>query len=413
MSWSLPGFSSPAHFYYDETLLTWCAAAISHIVWGIGVTKGQIAFFTGDWASNIFTLMGRPDALQVILERTRDASGPVFLGRYPPGIGLTLFLFFSIFGLHFWVARLATTIFHVGTLILFTFNLHRHSKRLGLALIGGLLFSTVPMSSYFGRLVDQFIPALFFMTLAATFYANAFHQSDAKRRLIPALASLCVACFYNWIGFIMFVMILGLELMRRDRSLRAVLAGLAVMMLVLVALVVPLATLGVSLGGYSNSTIPNQLQVMFEIFLHRTFLSNQNDAGAMISPLGWVLSFARVNIWGFTLLIPPLALAGFMIYIRRAVRLPIGYAERVNGMLGLVGVVWVFLMAQGVYVHMYYQYFLLPGEVFFASVFLDRLLAANWRFRMVTRIFVIGAILVVYYLSVQTIYGNLPTIWTR
>jgi hypothetical protein len=129
------------------------------MVWGLEVTRGQIAFFTGDWAASIFALMGRPDALQVILEKTRSASGPVFLGRYPPGIGLTLYFFFSVLGLHFWVARLATTIFHVGTLILFTLNLHRRTNKYSLALIGGLLFSTVPMSSYFGRLVDMFIPA--------------------------------------------------------------------------------------------------------------------------------------------------------------------------------------------------------------------------------------------------------------
>ena len=408
-----PGFAGPAMFYYDETLLLWSTAGISHMVWGLGVTKGQIALFTGNWASDIFPLMGRTDALQVILERTLNASAPVFMGRYPPGIGLTLYLFFVTFGLQFWVARLATTIFHVGTLILFPFNLYRHTRKYSLALIGGLLFSSVPMSSYFGRLVEPFIPALFFMTLSATFYSSSFHEENSVRRLGPALASLCVACFYNWVGFLLFVVVIALELARTNRSLKGVLACAIVMLSMLVFLVLPLATLGVSLGDYKGSNLFSNLVIMFRIFIHRTFLTSQDDSGLQFSRLQESLVFVRVNIWAFTLLVPALAVCGLLTWIRRTINhVPLSYAERVNGILCAVGVMWVLLMAQGVYVHMYYQYFLLPGEVFFASAFLDRLLSANRGFCMLTRILVIGAIVAIYYLSVQTICGNLPPIWS-
>jgi hypothetical protein len=401
-----PGFDSPAHFYYDESLLCWSAAAISHMVWGLGVTKGQIAFFTGDWAVYIFPLMGRTDALQVMLDRTRNASGPVFLGRYPPGIGLTLYFFFSVLGLHFWVARLATTIFHVGTLILFTFNLHRRTNKYSLALIGGLLFSTVPTSSYFGRLVDQFIPALFFMTLGATLYSNSFESKTSVRRLAPALVSVCVACFYNWIGFILFAVILLVELVRKDRSPKVILAGVTLMLSMLLVLVVPLAMLGVSLGGYHGTTIVSNLTTMFGIFLHRTFLYTKDDSNVPFTGLQWIASFFRVNVWGFTLLVIPLTLGGLILGVKKATRMPVTYAGRINSILGLVGVLWVLLMAQGVYVHMYYQYFLLPGEVYFASVLLDRVYSLKWRFRWFSIALVIVALLVIYYLSRVTIFST-------
>jgi len=401
-----PGFGSPAHFYYDENLLIWSAEGIAHMVWGLGVTKGQLALFTNDWFHNIMPLMGNRDALQIILERTRTAPSPVFLGRYPPGIGLTLYLFFSIFGLHFWVARMATTIFHIGTLILFTYNLKRLTKGFSLAAIGGFLFSTVPMSSYFGRLVVDFIPALFFMTLAVTFYSSSYRQKSVRSRLVPALLALCFACFYNWVGFILFAFLLLFELRRSDRSGRNIAAVFIVFMSMLVLLIVPLVLTGVSIGGYRNGTLVDNLWLQFQIFVHRTFLSTQNDAGQPFTVYQWVTNFISVNVWGFTLLVPPLAICGLGLYVRRVRRRPLMYVERVNGILGLVGVSFVALLAQGVYVHMYYQYFLLPGEVYLASTILNAVYSQDWGLQWVSKLFVICALASVYYLARVTIFGT-------
>jgi len=163
--------------------------------------------------------------------------------------------------------------------------------------------------------------------------------------------------------------------------------------------------LGVSLGGYQGSTIVNNFLAMFTIFLHRTFLRTQDDSGVTFTRLQQISKFLQVNVWGFTLLVPLLAACGLLLWMKRDTRAPLTYAGRVNGMLSVMGVVWVLLMAQGVYVHMYYQYFLLPGEVFFASVLLDRVHSLERRFRWLSGLSVTIIILAVYYLSRLTIFG--------
>jgi hypothetical protein len=399
-----PGFDSPAHFYYDEDMLAWASAGIADIVWGLGVTKGQIAFFTSNWADNIFNLTRNPDALNIILEKTRTAPGPVFLGRYPPGIGLTLYVAFTALGLHFWVVRLAPTIFHIGTLVLFTLNLKRFNGSYSSALLGGLLFSTVPMSSYFGRLADGFIPALFFMTLAATFYSAAWDEKSAMKRLFPTTACVCLAMFYNWVGLILAVTILGLELRRNQRSLEATAAYGAVILAALAVLVIPLVITGVSVGNSQGTGVIENLQQQLQLFVHRTFLTTVSDNGQPITLTSWIESFVGVNEWGFTPFLPVLAIGGFFLWVRKGARMII-YSTRVNCVLCLVGVTWTILMAQGVFVHMYYQYFLLPGEVYFASAFLERI-ASIRRFRIVGIIAVTAVILAVYYYSRVYIYGG-------
>jgi 4-amino-4-deoxy-L-arabinose transferase-like glycosyltransferase len=391
-----PGFNSPAHFAYDQELLTWSSAAISHMVWGLGVTKGQLVFYSG-LNNDSASLMGNSDALHLILVKT-ETSTPQFLGRYPPGIGLTIFVFFVALGLHFWVARLATTIFHVGTLLLFTFNLKRHTRSYSQAIIGGILFSTVPMSSYFGRLVEMFMPALFFMTLAVTFYSEGYNQHNSLRRLLPVLLCLSLALFYNWVALILTVVILAFEIKRTDRSPMAIAAFVCANMAALLLVVLPLAV-----TTYQNASM-HALGAMFQVFLHRTAVTAQDDSGRPITLVSWMLTFARANAWGFTPLTPFLALGGVIVSMMTGHRPLLSYAERVNRMQAVVGLLWILILAQGVYVHTYYQYFLLPPEIYYASIFLERI-AAIQSHRVLCRFSVFAIVALIYYISALTLFG--------
>jgi hypothetical protein len=398
ISFVYPGFDSPPKFLYDEgTMVPWSAAAIADIVWGLGVTKGQLAFFTTNYPF-IYSLRENPGGLATILAKTAAAPHLFFLGRYPPGIGLTLYLFFSVFGLHFWAARLATTVFHIGTLLLFAYNLKRHLGKFRLMFIGGVLFSTVPMSTYFGRLVEMFIPALFFMTLASTFYAEAYHKGSIQR-LGPTIICICAAMFYNWVGLILATVIFVLELKRSDRSTRTFASYTLVVIAALIALVAPLLMTGVigPQGTYSSGGIKD-LPLMLGVFQHRTGTSFHDDIGRPITLTSWILRFALFNAWGFTPFVPILAVGGIVNSFRHKTR-SFSYAERVNGILAMAGVLWVLLLPQGVYVHMYYQYFLLPGEIYYAAVFLDRVASAKSKFS-ISKISVILVLVLVYLSSI-------------
>ena len=402
ISLTYSGFSSPAIFFYDESLLIWSAAGLAHLVWGLWATKGQVALYTPNYPAAIFSLKGNPSALEIMLHLTKLAPYPVFLGRYPPGIGLTVYLFFSIFGVHFWTARLSTTVFHVGTLLLFTYDLKRYVKSYRIAAIGGFLFSTVPMSVYFGRLVEMFMPSLFFMMLATTYYSAA-QSREARWRLGPTLACTCASLVYHWIGLLLALVIIVLELKRKDRSIRglAAFAGTVVgIASVLVASLLSTGVIGPSYNYYPAS--PSNLGTISLILIHRTLLSSHNDIGQPITPVSWLLRFVVVNAWGFTPIVPLLAIAGFLKSMKTS-KNSLTYPDRVNGIVLIVSALFVIIAAQGVYVHMYYQYFLLPGEIYYAAKFLDEIATTKSRSK-VSKIFVLATIALVYLTSTVILY---------
>jgi len=394
ISLTFSGFSSPAIFFYDESLLVWSAAGLAHTVWGLGATKGQLAIFAPNYAATIFSLKGNPDALRIILQQTELAAHPVFMGRYPPGIGLTVYMFFSIFGVDFWTARLSTTVFHVATLLLFTYNLKRYVKSYRLAVIGGFLISTVPMSVYFGRLLEMFMPSLFFMILAVTYYTTA-QVRRARWRVGPTLVCTCLSLFYHWVGLLLALLIIALELRKKDRSIRRVAIFASVVSGLLVVLVFSILVTGVI--GQSFTYFPasiGQFGSMLGLLVGRTFLSTRSDTGQPITLVSWLLRFAVVNAWGYTPFVSLMAIAGFLRSVRAAGN-SLTYAERVNGVLLVLSVLFTIIAAQGVYVHMYYQYFLLPGEIYYAAVFLDKIVSMKAPLSL-SSIFVIMLLAVVY-----------------
>jgi hypothetical protein len=201
--------------------------------------------------------------------------------------------------------------------------------------------------------------------------------------------------FYNWVGLILAAVIFVVELKRSDRSTRAIASYTLVVAAALISLVAPLLMTGVigPQGSYSSGGIKD-LSLMLSTFQHRTITSFHDDIGRPITLTSWILRFALFNAWGFTPFVPILAVGGLANSFRDRTR-SFSYAERVNGILAMVGVLWVLLLPQGVYVHMYYQYFLLPGEIYYAAAFLDRLALAKSKFG-ISKISVILVLALVY-----------------
>ncbi len=118
-------------------------------------------------------------------------------GHHPPGTALTLAAAFLIVGSDApWVARLVAIVFHLGSLFLLVELLSRVLPR-GTALFGGFLMATLPMSVYFGRMVNYEPLCLFAILLQLTGYAS-FKQDASRGGVVRLSLGILVGGLIDW-----------------------------------------------------------------------------------------------------------------------------------------------------------------------------------------------------------------------
>jgi hypothetical protein len=121
--------------------------ALSHIRLGIERTRAHDLFFD-----------------------PRTGRGVVY-GHHPPGVALLVAAAFALTGSDApWVARLVPIAFHLGSVFLMVRLLARVVPWTD-AVVGGVLMATLPMGSYFGRMVNYEAPGLFAALLQLNGYA--------------------------------------------------------------------------------------------------------------------------------------------------------------------------------------------------------------------------------------------------
>jgi 4-amino-4-deoxy-L-arabinose transferase-like glycosyltransferase len=146
--------------------------ALSHVRLGLGTTRAHDLFFE---------------------PKTGQAS---VYGHHPPAVALLLAGAFAATGSDApWVARMVAIAFHLGSVLLLVQLLSRVVPR-GTALVGGLLMATVPMSAFFGRMVNHEPLCLFAVLLQLTGYA-AFKRGS-RRGLVRLSIGILLGGLIDW-----------------------------------------------------------------------------------------------------------------------------------------------------------------------------------------------------------------------
>src|SRR5262249_48981217 len=150
--------------------------ALSHVRLGLAATRAHDLFY-------------------------EPATGHSFVyGHHPPALALALASAFTLTGSDApWVARSVAIAFHVGSLVLFAGLLRRHVPPRA-ALVGLFVFATLPMSSFFGRMVDYEPLALFAALVALTGFDRLL-ESGWKRGLGLLLTGVVLGGLVDWPGF--------------------------------------------------------------------------------------------------------------------------------------------------------------------------------------------------------------------
>ena len=156
--------------------------ALSHVHLGLAKTRAHAVFY-------------RPDTGQTRL-----------YGHHPPAPALILAGAFVLTGSTApWVARSVAVAFHLGSLIVLLLLLSRHVSTSAVWL-GGLLMATLPMSAYFGRMMNYEPLCLFAMLLQLAGYA-AFKHRGSRCGLALLAAAICLGGLMDWGAFFFTAMI--------------------------------------------------------------------------------------------------------------------------------------------------------------------------------------------------------------
>lgn len=193
----------PWHLMFESGGQFFSGVARVHLDKGLGFTRGHDWIFNED---NPYSWKG-----------TEPLEARAY-GHHPPALGLSLAAIFAAFGSGRAVARTATIVSHLATLLLLVLAVGRWSRGSpSTALFTGLVVVLVPMSGFFGRNVSHEAWLLPWALVATLAYVRRIERGDdgtlAEDRAV--CIGIAVASMYDWPGFYLPPLLVGAEILRR------------------------------------------------------------------------------------------------------------------------------------------------------------------------------------------------------
>jgi 4-amino-4-deoxy-L-arabinose transferase-like glycosyltransferase len=329
------GMSKDWRLLHEDNGAFQTSLALSHVRLGLARTRAHDVFFN-------------------------PATGEATLyGHHPPGTALILAAVFAATGsAPPQAARLVSISFHLGSLVLLVTLLSRLFSK-GAALFGGFLMATLPMSAYFGRMVNYEPLCLFAVLVQLTGYA-AFRRDGSRQGLAWLAAGIVFGGLIDWASFFFAAAIGAAEaidsIRRRSRSIAPLLVAAGATVAVFLFDVFhlwyaahgTLAPLRQAIFGDPSGSAPRVglgrfLGTQFETF--RRYLTH---AGLLSST---VISFCLVR--------PSLRLSNRVFDVRER-----GLLRRILIVSGAASVAYVVAAPWWAKTHAYWQFYFLPFVVF-------------------------------------------------
>jgi len=303
---------------------------------------------------------------------------------HPPLLQIIISLSYSLFGVHEWSARIVPIVFSVGSIIL----LYCITKKLynaRIALITAFFASFVPMSAYFGRIVNFEAPVLFFVLLVVWGYIQ-WVETNKERYFYVLLIGVFFGVLTDWPFLIILPILLGIAIIT-GKKIRAI-AFLLVMGCVIASGYLIITN---SIGGFTFSYFIQKL-------LHRS------DVTSYISNTDFYYLISKRLLRNFTSILFLLTSVG-IIYLIIEKNLKEKLSEKKIDMptcisLGLLlfGLLYITVFLQSTYVHEWQMYYLIPGISIFSALGLYAILNFRPKNQVFLRLYTIcgGIILIIF-----------------
>ncbi len=331
LAWHAP---DPWRYLHDDNGRRYSSYARTHLALGLGVTRGHDFF----------------------LDRRDGRLIPY--GHHPSGLGLLLAAWFRLMGDDGpRTARALPACFHLASALLL-FGLLRRQYPGPPGVIAALAFAVVPMSAYFGKMVN-FEPLVLPFLIGAV--VGWWRWADRVARGWPTLAGACVAlgALIDWpILLAPLVMVAdGLGRWRRGEGAHVARASGALALGTLVVAAGVAFWVSRPVGGAELGRA-----VGFRLRLHEGY-SWWRLAGKLVD----------YNRRYFTEPVFAASLAAAWLLARRARQRALASRERLLALFGAVGIFPVVAFPTSARYHAYWQFYLLPYATLALAYVLDEL----------------------------------------
>lgn len=330
----------PWRYPNDDNGAWFSAVAKSHLIAGLGATRGQ-DFFTSRETGELVPYLHHPPLPGLILAAVFTVTG-----NESPGI-----------------ARMAFALLHLATfaLIAHLATLVWDPTRQGHLLTWVVaVAATAPMSAYYGKMPNHEVPGLLFFLLGIVAWGFRSGPSSANRVILACLAW-SVAAFSSWHAVLC---ILGWLVMQWDVKRRRLVVMASVW--VVASAVVVVAHL-MWAGGW----------VVLESQTRSTgYWFAGSDGASLVARLGYLNHALGIGINRFAQIPALLSLLWLLTLVYRGVRegrLPDALERNLIG-LGLGSFVYYLLFPRAVSFHAYQGFYVIPFVALTSSVVVHRLL---------------------------------------
>jgi hypothetical protein len=300
---------------------------------------------------------------------------------HPPLLQILISFSYFIFGIHEWSARLVPILFSLGTVIL-VFAIASRIWDRRTALFAAFFAAFMPMSAYYGRIVNFEPVVLFFILLFAWAYLAGDGTGD-KKYFVLAVIALILGGLTDWPFFLILPFFVLISLITRKRIRETI--------------VVFFLGCGVA-GGYLlvKSAIVGYHSGVSGWFDH--ILVRSNIPSYIGNPNLYLITLSRM--WNDFSLAIVCAAAGAILW---------GYHTRKSAIEGkdlqvkdltapailLFGVSYLVIFPESTFVHEWQLYYLIPGVSLFAGFALSSLFFSSSPDPVRTRLFRGGGLLLI------------------
>ncbi|MBU1076591.1 MAG: glycosyltransferase family 39 protein [Spirochaetes bacterium] len=342
--------------------IVYYSAACAHLHWGLKYTKG-IDHILRKWnnKSDIELFLSPADTITAIKQNLKKDHFQHY-NHHPPGLGLTIALFTSVFGHHYWSIRLVPILFSLLSFWFFYLILKHLKFNLFQINLMLFFFALFPMTTYFGRHINHEAPVLFCGLL---FLYNYLHFSASKKPVyfILQFISIILGAFYGWpVFFIVGIVILSsfIRHFKADKKFWLKMLYLGIFSGILFLLVI-------------FHLYKSDLKNVFTIFLSRADILEKN-----YGIIEW--SARTISHFAFTF---SNILFYFLIVIFTISLFKISYFKQLiiknkdKSMLFIILFLWgishVLIFRDGSYIHNYWLFYLIPSIAMISGYYIYKL----------------------------------------
>lgn len=312
---------------------------------------------------------------------------------HQPLLQILIAISYMVFGIHEWSARLVPIFFSLGSIILVYAIADRVWHR-RTALFAALFAAFIPMSAYFGRIVN-FEPLVLFFVLLLSWAYLVWSDTNNNKYYILAIAAVLLGGLTDWPFFLVLPFFLLISLITRKKILET-----GILFLLGCGIAVGYLVIKSSLVGYQSG-----VSGWFSHVLYRSSIP---------SFIGNPELYTRIllRLWSNFSISIILAAIGVIIFLnvfrekQYAFRRP-AVKDLIPLALLLFGSSYIAIFLQSTYVHYWQMYFLIAGVSLYAAYAMSCLFSVALQNRTWTLLLRLVGILIVIMFLVFSVQGTM------